>query len=172
MKVTMAVTTHSYVQITINESTLIRICLDNIVYLIQRVYYTSATMLFVMVNEVVSLHLNDIHQLLRRKNFSASQFDTLKESYYLCIEAVNEVNDTFGWLLLAATLHDFVMIVTEGMHSAANSNNFSEWYIYFLNMVSILYCLANFASINFSGHRLTNQVIIKHSVSSYAMKSI
>ena len=159
-------------QAYINESTLIRLCLDAVVLLTQRAYYASATMLFIVINEAVSLHLNDILQLLEQKDLLASQFDTLKESYYLCIEAVNEINDTFGWLLLVATLHDFVMIVTEGMYSAANSNNCSEWYIYFLNMVSILYCLANFFSINFSGHRLTNQVIIKHSISSYAMESI
>ena len=150
----------------INESTLIRLCLDAVVLLTQRVYYASATMLFIVINEAVSLHLNDILQLLEQKDLLASQFDTLKESYYLCIEAVNEINDTFGWLLLVATLHDFVKIITESMYWVTNLNCGGMEFSYFLNICVVFLSLFNFTLVSFSGHRLTKQVIIKHSLSS------
>ena len=150
----------------INESTLIRLCLDAVVLLTQRAYYASATMLFIVINEAVSLHLNDILQLLEQKDLLASQFDTLKESYYLCIEAVNEINDTFGWLLLVATLHDFVKIITESMYWVTNLNCGGMEFSYFLNICVVFLSLFNFTLVSFSGHRLTNQVIIKHSLSS------
>ena len=153
-------------QAYINESTLIRLCLDAVVFLTQRVYYASATMLFIVINEAVSLHLNDILQLLEQKDLLASQFDTLKESYYLCIEAVNEINDTFGWLLLVATLHDFVKIITESMYWVTNLNCGGMEFSYFLNICVVFLSLFNFTLVSFSGHRLTKQVIIKHSLSS------
>ena len=153
-------------QAYINESTLIRLCLDAVVLLTQRAYYASATMLFIVINEAVSLHLNDILQLLEQKDLLASQFDTLKESYYLCIEAVNEINDTFGWLLLVATLHDFVKIITESMYWVTNLNCGGMEFSYFLNICVVFLSLFNFTLVSFSGHRLTNQVIIKHSLSS------
>ena len=153
-------------QAYINESTLIRLCLDAVVLLTQRAYYASATMLFIVINEAVSLHLNDILQLLEQKDLLASQFDTLKESYYLCIEAVNEINDTFGWLLLVATLHDFVKIITESMYWVTNLNCGGMEFSYFLNICVVFLSLFNFTLVSFSGHRLTKQVIIKHSLSS------
>lgn len=137
------------------------------VFLSQRVYCASATMLFFVINVAVSWHLNGIRQQLRVPNLLASQIGTLRESYYLCHEVVDEINDTFGLTLLTTTLHDFVEIVTQGMYAAANWSNCNEWYIYVLNTLIIFCCLANLILINFSAQHLTQQVIPKHTYSSH-----
>ena len=150
---------NSFNQITINESSVFRLCIDAMVFLIQHVYYTSATMLFFVVNEAASMQLNVIRQQVRRPDLKESRLDMLKECYFLCNKVVNEMNDTFGVVLLMATLHDFVEMVTEAMYSVANWNNCNEWYIYVLNMLVIVFSLTNLTVINFGAQHLNRQVI-------------
>ena len=76
---------------------------------------------------------------------------------------VNEMNDTFGLMLLSVTLYDFVKIVTEGMYVTVNYSNHNEWYIYVLNTLAILYSLASFFVISLRAQYLTHRVNFSHS---------
>jgi len=163
MQASSLITIKTYSQIVINESSVFRVCLDTAVSSSQHIYHATAIIIFITVNEFVSAQLNSINQQVGQMNMSASQFGLLKKSYYLCNEMVNEMNDTFGLMLLSVTLYDFVKIVTEGMYVTVNYSNHNEWYIYVLNTLAILYSLASFFVISLRAQYLTHRVNFSHS---------
>ena len=164
MKAITVTALNMYNQIVIGESDNFRLFLDSTIFFHQHIYYTSATMLFFVVNGVASIQLSSIQRQVRQPDLQENHLFELKKSYFKCNLVVNEISDTFGVVMLVGMVHDFLKIINEGMYTAVNQRHGSQWQLFILDTFIILLSLANLTLINFSGQHLNRQVVSSNEI--------